>query len=160
MRTVLRGGDVALLLDLSVVFSRYAILFPHRTVTSKRLNEIGDIVHAQRMAMPGGRSYEVNVVKIRRTPGAASTDDAGAATAPPTASAKRSEEVDSAVVNALEVLRDKRLYDEYLEQVCTMPVSGECHEFIVLHSLCSLDLSRPSRMNRTASCPPADNVVL
>eukprot|EP00038_Savillea_parva_P028924 m.67783 g.67783 ORF g.67783 m.67783 type:complete len:1010 (+) comp8468_c0_seq2:201-3230(+) len=129
---------------------KYAILFPHRTVTTKRLNQLGDIVYSQSMAMPGGRSYEVNVVRVRHSVvddlgNQASTNAApvtptvdnghvkdcsataeGHADATPTTNL-----IDPAVTNALEVMRDKRLYNKYLEQLGAVAILESEQNFIM-----------------------------
>lgn len=78
---------------------KYAILYPHRAVTSKKLSELGEVVHTQSMSMPGGRSYEVNVVKIHHKSGDGNS------------------KADVDVQHGLEVLQDKQLYEKYLEQI-------------------------------------------
>ena len=78
------------------------MLFPHRSVSTKRLAELGDVVHAQSMSMPGGCSYVAHVVRVRHR--SASESDGGAGSAVET--------VDSDVSNAFEVLRDRQLYAE------------------------------------------------
>eukprot|EP00039_Didymoeca_costata_P013910 m.218001 g.218001 ORF g.218001 m.218001 type:complete len:749 (+) comp15897_c0_seq4:426-2672(+) len=77
---------------------KYAVLYPHRAVTTKRLQQLGDIVHTQSMFMPGGNSYEANVIKVSH--GDNTMDN-----------------IDRDVGHALEVLKDPFLYNEYLEQL-------------------------------------------
>ena len=98
--------------------SRYVIVYPHRIMSQKRISEFGDIVHRQSMRMTGmlflvkeyglinsilinlqsgKRYYECVVVKMRHK-GAARDD------------------IDQDVEHALEILRDQKLYDAYIER--------------------------------------------
>ena len=76
---------------------KYAILYPHRAASVKRLQQLGTIVHTQSMHMPGGSSYEVNVIKVRHR-------DSTTA-------------IDPDINTGIEVLSEPLLYSEYLNQL-------------------------------------------
>ena len=46
--------------------ARYAVLFPHRYVTTTRVASLGEAVHSISMSMPGGCSYEAVVVRTHQ----------------------------------------------------------------------------------------------
>ena len=73
-------------------------------MTTKRLNEIGEVVYSQSMSMPGGMSYAVNVVRVTHLEATTEPEPE-----PEPASAQRpatqSSQPDTDVNNALEILR-------------------------------------------------------
>jgi len=93
---------------------KYAIIYPHRAASRKRLQQMGAIMYSQQMSMPGGSSYEVVVIKVNHPP------ELEPRVWPPT-SVKEifypPDDIDPTISLAFECLADPGLYTVYTQQL-------------------------------------------